>query len=662
MNEEELRQLLVEAQSERRRLIAEEDLTPQEAQNRINGMLQDAHGFDSIEALQREVSRQGEPVNKLLGSLQAISQGITLGFGDEFAGLGAILPGGQTPGEAIEESRGLARRFRRDEPAAALAGNVAGGLATGLIGGAAAGAGKTLLGTVGRSAGIGGLEGLIGGAGGAEGGVGERLAPAAIGGTIGTVLGAAAPAVVGTGRGLARTLGAEQLPGVSAFRAARVQRRAAEEASDILEGVAQQHGLAPSQVITELAEGPALPMDTPIGRNIVNAATRRSAAATTDVERELARRASAGRVAADVASEEAETGLRVFRDGIETKRDELAERVFAGLAGEPVEMTDDLARVLKKPSVRRVLPEVEGLLEEAGLPPLDLDNLDASALQLIRRGLRDAQTRAFNPASESFSSAQGGAIKTTVGELDDALERAVPGFKAGRREFALVSRALDAVDDDATKVLRMTPRELEEIVNDPSVTDEIRQSLRLKAQQEIADQLGEGKPLAKVLRESPNMQRRIRALFGDDANKVLEMVAQNEAEQETAKQVGAGLRRARRQQVEEGFKGRPPSNIVEEVRSNVNELFRTAITFGRGSAVARGIGSGVVGRAEREAAEVGGEAARRITRGLLSTPEEISALLGAPEFRERGLGAVGGLAGLVPFGVQASGLLGGQQQ
>lgn len=140
-------------------------------------------------------------------------QGFTFGLSDELrgiaAGLGAMVPGGRTPGQAygqaVEAERQALETFGQARPGASMAAEIGGGIASGLIPGGAVIRGGTLAGrtlapaasigsAVGRGAAVGGVGGGLAGFGYAEGGLTDRAVGAGVGAATGAALGAAIPA------------------------------------------------------------------------------------------------------------------------------------------------------------------------------------------------------------------------------------------------------------------------------------------------------------------------------------------------------------------------------------------------------------------------------------------------------------------------------------
>jgi len=147
------------------------------------------------------------------GVARKAAQGATLGLSDELrgvaAGVGAMLPGGRSPGEAYSAARDAERRalqrFGQARPAASLAAEVGGGLATGIGGAARTGilkGAQTLGQLLRRGAAVGAAEGGIAGFGYAQGGPAERAIGTGMGSAFGAATSAAVPAAQAVYRGL----------------------------------------------------------------------------------------------------------------------------------------------------------------------------------------------------------------------------------------------------------------------------------------------------------------------------------------------------------------------------------------------------------------------------------------------------------------------------
>lgn len=154
------------------------------------------------------VQENGQDQGYLAGITQQLRQGASFGFADEVGaagaavggGIGAALQGrnpieaaGQSYDRRLGELRGSEREFREDNPKAAIASQILGGL--GLAGGASkAVAGANTLGQAAlQGAKTGAAYGGLSGFGAGEGGLKNRAISSGIGAGIGGALGAAIP-------------------------------------------------------------------------------------------------------------------------------------------------------------------------------------------------------------------------------------------------------------------------------------------------------------------------------------------------------------------------------------------------------------------------------------------------------------------------------------
>lgn len=120
-------------------------------------------------------------------------------------------------------------------------------------------------------------------------------------------------------------------------------------------------------------------------------------------------RATADRAAASEAAFEAARGVRVTPDA-------------------------ELGGLLNRPAVREAIPEVNKILENQGLPPIDLKNPTTGDLHLIAQQIRQASTGGTANASGVTKLAGGAAGDVGTG-ITGWLERNVPEFKQGMESF-----------------------------------------------------------------------------------------------------------------------------------------------------------------------------------------------------------------------------------
>jgi hypothetical protein len=189
--------------------------------------------FNSIEELERAgmegIERDLDASETRLGNVgRSLAQGLTMGFSDELAGLGAALaPGGRDYQEGRQEALARLERGRRENPYASFAGEMAGAVAPGIGAMRAA----SMIPKIGRAlrsprlmprlrtgglpqpgraaamAGLGAAEGAVYGLGAGESGLQDRLESAETGAKFGGAIGGALPFVPLVG-GALRTRGA----------------------------------------------------------------------------------------------------------------------------------------------------------------------------------------------------------------------------------------------------------------------------------------------------------------------------------------------------------------------------------------------------------------------------------------------------------------------
>ena len=177
--------------------------------------------FNSIEELERAgmegIERDLDASETRLGNVgRSLAQGLTMGFSDELAGLGAALaPGGRDYQEGRQEALARLERGRRENPYASFAGEMAAAMIP-QIGRALRSprlmprlrtGGLPQPGRAAAMAGLGAAEGAVYGLGAGESGLQDRLESAETGAKFGGAIGGALPFVPLVG-GALRTRGA----------------------------------------------------------------------------------------------------------------------------------------------------------------------------------------------------------------------------------------------------------------------------------------------------------------------------------------------------------------------------------------------------------------------------------------------------------------------
>lgn len=234
------------------------DLPPDQIRSLIREKFPDAVGGSAGGATPANAATSAAPPAEERGSLMdPVMQGVTFGFADEIAGgFGGVMdwmgfgPKGSEGtfsegyDRTVNKARGNLDAYRERNPTTALVGEIGGAVATLPVAGAmnivrapaaiskAAPLAARAANSVGRgaaatanSAATGAAYGAAYGAGAADGDIGERASGALEGGTMGGILGAAAPAVIGVGK---KALSAAVGTPAKALKNAAAPRRQAE--------------------------------------------------------------------------------------------------------------------------------------------------------------------------------------------------------------------------------------------------------------------------------------------------------------------------------------------------------------------------------------------------------------------------------------------------
>lgn len=335
------------------------------------------------------------PVEAAEQGLRAARQGVSLGFSDELAGLGAgakALFTDEAVGDAYTRARDLERarlrQFSEEQPAASTLGQVGGGLLTSVIPVGRAAQAPSLLSQLGRTFGTGAATGAAAGFGAGEGSAEQQLESTGKGALIG---GSVAPVAAGVAAGASRVA---RIPAVesalsriaSLFRRDPVavnagavpgqvpgQVQASDKALELVGETVRRSGTTPEQIEQQLIRNEELGAKPEIladflgdqgARRLYSARTLGAEGATQAMERLAARgEGTAARVSEDVQRATSQRGqsLNQLEAKVENRRrlgNTLYQRAFEH---GPVTSEDTLALVqnprvadiLKKASDRR---------------------------------------------------------------------------------------------------------------------------------------------------------------------------------------------------------------------------------------------------------------------------------------------------------------------
>lgn len=344
-----------------------------------------------------------------------------------------------------------------------------------LPGGAIANAGRGVA-RVGAAAGVGAGYGALGGALGADE---DRLTGAAVGATLGGVGGAALPPLIAAGGNLASRV-SQAFPGRNAMGSLdRLFTRAPQEAGRLSDAVAERRALGFEPTLADIVDEQ--------GAGTLRAAAQRGEARDTAVSYARERRVNLqDRVAEQAApiSPESRPTQQVV-DEIRDRRTRQANADYDAIRATPIEVDDDIRRVLDTGAGRRALrnaietsddpAEVAGFLRglQRSNEPSELDRMmemlpegmNATAREQVRRQLIDQGVDAGEPLPQFTldmldrvkrdlqarmrqpdASGQSRQYQRMVDALVSAGDNAAPGYAQARGNFAAESGLMEAAD------------------------------------------------------------------------------------------------------------------------------------------------------------------------------------------------------------------------
>jgi hypothetical protein len=309
--------------------------------------------------------------------IHGLSQGLTLGFGDEaIAGAKALFGPNDFKtdyAKNVAEIRGLGGRYETERPALTTTANIAGALAPAVVSGGAS-VPTTLPRAIARGAATGAAFGGLTAAGRSEGGIGERAKAAVPGALVGGVLGGAVPVVAAGARKGAdalRNLRGPSTPEAVDETAQLLLQRGLDRSGQSVDDLrAAASSAVPGKPLTLLDLGGrgvdrvARGVATAPGKGSADLMTTLSERSAGAPERAVADlRAGFGREGADVAQ---------LIDDIIAKRSAEASPhfdAFRALGDLGTHEGDDLANLLaKSKDIRTAIGSAKGLPEYADLP------------------------------------------------------------------------------------------------------------------------------------------------------------------------------------------------------------------------------------------------------------------------------------------------------
>lgn len=501
------------------------------------------------------------------GLARSLAQGASFGFGEEIESLGYAIPGGESPAEARQRIRSEMREYREARPGRALAAETAGAFIPALVtGGAAApaAAGRTIaqrtaqaigrgLTATGKSA---ALSGALSGAGAAEGGLGARTVGATVGTLTGTAIGKAGGAVAASlGRGAERMAwGAspKARPGEQAV--ARMAERAGIE--NIVEDLGRAAKEAsPETRVMDVLGGP--------GRRLATAVRLSGGRPGDVIEQEMAGRieqAPDRLIRALGKTGRAAENLTETVDNLIAQRKAAADPLYAQLREQPPVMDRKLEEMIAtRPSLKRAQRDAINLAAEEGvqLPTIDTPS---GPMPLRTPEMLHYMKLALDDMIDVGKKPEGGMGRTALGKIQDTkneflniVDSKVPVFKQARDAWAGPSALKTAIADGAEAAKsKVDVNELAKDVSEKSASELefYRRGYIQVLRQKVDD--GQLKP-ADV--RNPGFEKRMRAVFGDEADAIVNTLREEMDLTLTAQRVSSGSPTAERLRDMEDLEG-----------------------------------------------------------------------------------------------------------
>lgn len=464
-----------------------------------------------------------------------LGQGLLLGFGDEAEAGVRSLFSDETYDDALKDVRGELKGFRKENPKAALAAELGGGLLTGGLGGARAAStalGRKVLekaGTTGLGASIGATEGAIAGFGTGEGGFGNRLFSSGVGATLGGGLGATIPAAVTVGKDL---LGKATLPfrGNQAIEnaAGRKVVQAIEKSGKSIEDVQKglDEGVVANQMIADVGTGTQR-----LGRG---------SAAISGEGQDIAEKALNERQLAlgDEIADDINNVFGANKSSLDLI-DEIADRqrlnanndfdAAFNIDGKPVTISADKVKEFTNlPAFDEAIDQARNIAKFEGFsfPNADdiiagkFDNISLKELHYIKMGVDEVLGLGKRGQSKtSIGNTLSGKLKKKRAEFVKMIDDASPkidgksSYEIARDKFAGDARIREAVEDGGN-FLKSKPEEIDRIISKMSASE--KQGYLVGVADQIKNQVDSAKDMANVADKifgTPKKRKQLQSLF-----------------------------------------------------------------------------------------------------------------------------------------------------
>jgi hypothetical protein len=495
--------------------------------------------------------------------LRAVSKGATFGFADELDAAGAALETGvsnlfkratgQKPAYGMKDAYGAVMAanakadnlFAEKNPVQNVVLQIGGGLiGPGVASGAKfIGAGRSLLGTTARAAGVGLATGAVAGFGTSDGGLAERGRGAARGATAGAIVGGALPSVGRLAQTGGRAInGALGQPFGGANQGAIARLREALKADGLDEAQLRtaiqqwtQSGVTP-EFLNIAGENTRALIRTAGSQGPARQATQKYRNTTVaSIPNRAIERANA------LTPGETRRPAQFVADTVTQRRTDANVR-YAGPNSTPVEINGEMARAMRGNTGRAAIAEARRVAEINGdtavmneldqLPGGDLSSfppMTARTLDKVRGALRDMGT-----AEAPTSRGAAGGYRGRVEQMDTGLD-AVPGLREARQHYRAQSQGIEAAEGGASV---MGPRsefepEIAGIANNPFGMA----GARIRERQALRDKFGTRDQVKAVLDDiasAPDVRPNLRQLYGEEGDRFANAAGNLSAKQEQA--------------------------------------------------------------------------------------------------------------------------------
>jgi len=505
--------------------------------------------YAPIPEVQHTPMPEQKPVPYGVGLANEAVQGATFGLSDEImAGMDAATGQNYNP----EQYREISDQFSEENPKAAFAAQLTGGIATGGYGAAKALGSQAVKQAprVMRALSVpvvGGVEGAIAGAGYAK--EGERQQGAIESGARGLGIGAVIPAGGYVGKKV-WDYGLGQITRAIGDRASGATTAAGREIMRALDDV----GISPNQAISRLR---TLGKDATLADIIPQLGENAAAVggkATSAAERTFGQRVAgqADRVVDKV--DDLLTNVGVFSEGakVTARRAAQAKEAYkSAYQSNPIMISGEITELLQHKTV-------QGAIKRARINP-DYKNLPDHSIELLDAAYKEIGAMARKPGAPH-------ALKSLRSKLREAMVSENPDYGAALVKFADDSRVLDALDE-GKKLFRLRPEQIKRTLADMGETE--AEAYRVGAADAIKDKILSAPDAADVVKRifgSPKSRAQLGNVFPNRKSfRAFELEMKREAlKAKTSARVLANSRTAIRESGKASL-GSAPGGVVQDL-------------------------------------------------------------------------------------------------